>query len=264
MKQVEELEKKIRKAEEEKEEMMRGREEGRGREYMMRGSGAGGLASRAMGSAVHTGQQGMDNDDRHFIFRTNSNSKVDTDSSISGLRGGMGSCRYMAVGRCGSNRSISSSRCGSNRSISSSRCGSNRSISSRRDSNRISSSYHSLTIHFIIHRPNVGSGGHLIVVLTLLGGTKRNRHPRPTLRWAACTSASGAEDSGIWPRSVPLHSGSKVHAIAVVSMATATTTASSTSTTHTPMLTSLAIQVASAGGAAEICHGPGSNNSSSS
>ena len=82
--------------------------------------------------------------------------------------------------------------------------------------------------------PKWGSGGHLIVVLTLLGGTRRNRHPRPTLRWAACTSASGAEDSGIWPRSVPLHSGSKVHATAVVSMATATTTASPTrTTTHT-------------------------------
>ena len=164
----------------------------------------------------------------------------------------MGSCRHMAVGRCGSNRSISSSRCGSN-------C----SISSRRDGNRISSSYYSLPIPFIMHRPNAGSGGHLIIALTLLGGTKRNRHPRPTLRWAACTSASGADDSGIWPRSVPLHSGLKVLAIAVVKMATATTTASPTSTTHTPMLRSLAIQVASAGGAAEICHAPGSNNSSS-
>ena len=90
-----------------------------------------------------------------------------------------------------------------------------RSIGSTRDGNRISSSYYSLTVPFIMHRPNVGSGGHLIVVLTLLGGTKRNRHPRPTLRWAACTSASGAEDLGIWPRSVPFHSGSKVHAIVV-------------------------------------------------
>ena len=71
IKQVEELEKKIRGAqekkrlvEEEKEETRRGREEARGRVYMMRGSGAGGLASRAMGSAVHMGQQGMDNNDR--------------------------------------------------------------------------------------------------------------------------------------------------------------------------------------------------------
>ena len=188
-----------------------------------------------------------------FIFRTNSNSKVDTDNSISGLRGGMCSCRHMAVGRCDSNRSISRSRCGSNRSI-----------SSRRDGNRISSRYYSLAIPLIMHRSNNGSGGHLIMVLTLLGGTKRNHYPRPTLRWAACSSASGTEDSGMWPRSVPLHSGSKVHATAVVSMATATTTASPTSTTHTPMLTSLAIQVASAGGTAEICHGPSSNNSSSS
>ena len=109
--------------------------------------------------------------------------------------------------------------------------------------------------------PKCGVGGHLIVVLTLLGGTRRNRHPRPTLRWAACTSASDAEDSSIWPRSVPLHSGSKVHATAVVSMATVTTTASPTNTTHTHMPTSLAIQVASTGGAAEICRGPGNNSS---
>ena len=68
MKQVEELEKKMREAEEEEEEMRRGREEARGREYMMRGSGAGGLAGRAMGSAVHMGQQGMDNNDRRFYF----------------------------------------------------------------------------------------------------------------------------------------------------------------------------------------------------
>ena len=84
-----------------------------------------------------------------FIFLTNSNSKVDTDNSISDLRGGMGSCRHMAVGRCGSNRSISNN----------SRCGSSRSTSSRQDSNRISSCYYSLTIPFIMHRPNGGSGG---------------------------------------------------------------------------------------------------------
>ena len=35
------------------------------------------------------------------------NSKVDADNSSSGLRGGMGSCRHMSVGRCGSNRSSS-------------------------------------------------------------------------------------------------------------------------------------------------------------
>ena len=95
-----------------------------------------------------------------------------------------------------------------------------------------SSSYYRRTVPLIMHRPNGGPEGHLIVVLTLLGGTRRNRNPRPTLQWAACTSASGAEDSGIWPRSVPLHSGSKVHATAVVSMATATTTASPTQTTN--------------------------------
>ena len=53
----------------------------RGREDVMRGSGAGGLAGRAMGSAMHVGmqgqegvhvgiqgQQGMENDDRRFYF----------------------------------------------------------------------------------------------------------------------------------------------------------------------------------------------------
>ena len=137
----------------------------------------------------------------------------------------------MAVGKCGSNCSTSSSRYGSNRSI-----------SSRRETATVlaaattASSFLSSCIDQMWDR-----GGHLIVVLTLLGSTKRNRHPRPVLQWAACTSASGAEDSRIWPRSVPLHSGSKVHAITVVSMTTATTTVSPTSTTHTPMLTSLAI-----------------------
>ena len=77
MKQVEELKRRLREIEEEKEEMrrgweevereemrrgreearvrgeLRGREEARGGEYMMRASGAGGFASRAMGSAVH-------------------------------------------------------------------------------------------------------------------------------------------------------------------------------------------------------------------
>ena len=146
------------------------------------------------------------------------NSKVDADNSSSGLRDGMGSCRHMGVGRCGSNRSISSSS--SNMFIDSS----NR-ISSKTFGN--SSSHYSLTIPLITHRPNGGSGGHLVVVLTL----KRSRHHRPTLRWAAFTSASGAEDSGIWSRSVPLHSGSKVHATVAVSLATATTTSSLTSPT---------------------------------
>ena len=87
MKQVEELKKMIREAEEEKEEMRRGREgarergksrgkgearergksrgreEARRRQYVMRGLGAGGLASRAMGSAVHVEQQGTENND---------------------------------------------------------------------------------------------------------------------------------------------------------------------------------------------------------
>ena len=43
----------------------------RGREDVMRGSGAGGLAGRAMGSATHMGMQGhqgMENDDRRFYF----------------------------------------------------------------------------------------------------------------------------------------------------------------------------------------------------
>ena len=81
MKQVEELKKKLAEVEEEKEETRRGREEARvrresrggeetrGGEYMMRVSGAGGLASRAMGSAVHVEQQGTGNNDmRQFYF----------------------------------------------------------------------------------------------------------------------------------------------------------------------------------------------------
>ena len=81
MKQVEELKKMLREAEEEKEDMRRGREEARvrgesrgreearGGEYMMRGSGAGGLASRAIDSAVHVEQQGTENNDmEHFYF----------------------------------------------------------------------------------------------------------------------------------------------------------------------------------------------------
>ena len=67
--------------EEEREEMRRGREEARVRgelrgreearegEYLMRVSGAGGLASSAMGSAVHVKQQGTENNDmRQFYF----------------------------------------------------------------------------------------------------------------------------------------------------------------------------------------------------
>ena len=81
MKQVEELKKKIREVEKEKEDMRRGREEARvrgesrgreearGGEYMMRASGAGGLASRAMGSAVHVKQQRTENNGmRQFHF----------------------------------------------------------------------------------------------------------------------------------------------------------------------------------------------------
>ena len=70
MKQVEELKRKLREAEEEKEEMWRRRKEARGREYMMRESDAGGIASRAMGSAVHMGQLGIDNNNnyRRFYF----------------------------------------------------------------------------------------------------------------------------------------------------------------------------------------------------
>ena len=81
MKQVEELEKMLREAEEDKAEMGRGREEarvrgesrGRGeerrREYTVSGSGAGGFASRAMGSAVHVEQQDTENNDmKQFYF----------------------------------------------------------------------------------------------------------------------------------------------------------------------------------------------------
>ena len=70
------MKRKIREAEEEKEEIWRRRKEARGGEYMMRESDAGGIASRAMGSAVHMGQLGIDNNNnyRRFIFSTNSNS----------------------------------------------------------------------------------------------------------------------------------------------------------------------------------------------
>ena len=72
--QVEDLKEKIGEAEGGKEEMgrgregVRGKEEARGREYMMRGSGAGGLASRAMGFAVHVEQQDTEKNDRQFYF----------------------------------------------------------------------------------------------------------------------------------------------------------------------------------------------------
>ena len=94
MKQVEELKRKLCEVEEEKEEMRRGwgeeedeemrkgskearvggesrgREEARGGEYIMRESGTGDIASRAMGSAVHMGQLGMgnNNNDGQFYF----------------------------------------------------------------------------------------------------------------------------------------------------------------------------------------------------
>ena len=69
IKQVEELKRKLREAEEEKEEIWRRRKEARGGEYMMRESDAGGIASRAMGSAVHMGQLGIDNNNgRRFYF----------------------------------------------------------------------------------------------------------------------------------------------------------------------------------------------------
>ena len=70
MKQVEELKRKLREVEEEKEEIRRRRKEARGGEYMMRESDAGGIASRAMGSAVHMGQLGIDNNNnyRRFYF----------------------------------------------------------------------------------------------------------------------------------------------------------------------------------------------------
>ena len=89
--------------------------------------------------------------------------------------------------------------------------------------------------------PKWGIGGAFECGSNARGWYQEESPPRPTLRWAAYTSASGVEDSGIWPRFVPFYSGSKVHATAVASMITATTTASPTSTTHTPMTTSLAI-----------------------
>ena len=60
MKQVEELKRKIREVEEEKEELRRRRKEAWGGEYMMRESGADGIASRAIGSVMHVGLQGQE------------------------------------------------------------------------------------------------------------------------------------------------------------------------------------------------------------
>ena len=72
MEQVEELKMELREAEEGREEMRRGskearvggesrgREEARGGEYRVRGSGAGGFASRTMGSAMLVGLQGQE------------------------------------------------------------------------------------------------------------------------------------------------------------------------------------------------------------
>ena len=60
MKQVEELKRKIHEVEEEKEELRRRRKEAWGGEYMMRESGADGIASRAIGSVMHVGLQGQE------------------------------------------------------------------------------------------------------------------------------------------------------------------------------------------------------------
>ena len=78
MRQVEELKRKLREVEEEKEEMRRGleeesetrrgREETRGGEYMLRGSGAGGFASRTTGSAVHVEQQRTEHNDMRQLY----------------------------------------------------------------------------------------------------------------------------------------------------------------------------------------------------
>ena len=68
---VREAEEGKRVAEEKNKEMRRGREGMRGREDVMRVSGAGGLVGRAMDSATHVGmqgRQGMENDDRRFYF----------------------------------------------------------------------------------------------------------------------------------------------------------------------------------------------------
>ena len=80
MKQVEELKRKLREVEEEKEEKRRGleeeesetrrgRKEARGGEYVIRGSGTGGFASRTMSFGVHVEQQGTEhNNNRQFYF----------------------------------------------------------------------------------------------------------------------------------------------------------------------------------------------------
>ena len=173
MKQVEELKRKLREAEEEREKIRRGRKEARvggesremkearGGEYiMMRESGTGGIASRAMGSAVHMGQLGMDNNNRQFYFPDKQQQH--------------GGHRQHHQWSEGWNGQLPSHGGGQTR--------------------RQPYQQQLLQPHHSFHHasPKCGIGGPFDCGSNARGGTKRNRHPRPNLRWAACTSASGA------------------------------------------------------------------------
>ena len=74
------------------------------------------------------------------------NSKVDADNSSSGLRGGMGSCRHVSVGRCGSNRSSSNMFIDSSSSSSSNRISSNTFGSSCNSSNDLAAAVFLISI----------------------------------------------------------------------------------------------------------------------
>ena len=99
MKQVEELKRKLREAEEEKEEIWRRRKEARGGEYMMRESDAGGIASRVMGSAVHMGQLGIDNNNnyRRFYFLNKQQQSQMVVADVKNISGAGGSAMHVGL-----------------------------------------------------------------------------------------------------------------------------------------------------------------------
>ena len=98
MKQVEELKRKLCEAEEEKEEIWRRTKEARGGEYMMRESDTGGIASRAMGSAVHMGQLGIDNNNyRRFCFLNKQQQSQTVVADVNLFSGAGGSAMHVGL-----------------------------------------------------------------------------------------------------------------------------------------------------------------------
>ena len=198
---------------------------------MMRESGTGGIASRAMGSAVHMGQLGMDNNNRQFYFPNKQQQH--------------GGHRRHHQWSEGWNGQLPSHGGGQTR--------------------RQPYQQQLLQPHHSFHHasPKCGIGGPFDCGSNATGWYQEESPPPPNSPMGSVYQCKRCGRLGHMAQIGTTHSGLKVLAIAVVSMATATTTASPTSTTHTLMLRSLVIQVALAGGAAEICHAPGSNNSSS-